>query len=125
MWFEALSDMKINLNKSEVIQIGTVDNVEELASELGCKVGSLPTPYLGLPLGAKHKALGVWDSIEERFRKRLAPWKIQYISKGGGGYAHSYHLIQPSNLLSLSLSYAPKSECQIGKDSQTVSLGRE
>ena len=67
MWFEALSGLKINLNKSEVIPIGIVDNVEELASELGCKVGSLPTPYLGLPLGAKHKALGVWDSIEERF----------------------------------------------------------
>ena len=67
MWFEALSGLKINLKKSEVIPIGTVDNVEELASELGCKVGSLPTPYLGLPLGAKHKALGVWDSIEERF----------------------------------------------------------
>ena len=83
MWFEALSGLKINLNKSEVIPIGTVDNVEELVSELGCKVGSLPTPYLGLPLGAKHKALGVWDSIEERFRKRLASWKIQYISKGG------------------------------------------
>ena len=83
MWFEALLGLKINLNKSEIIQIGTVDNVEELASELRCKVGSLPTPYLGLPLGAKHKALGVWDTIEERFRKRLASWKIQYISKGG------------------------------------------
>ena len=67
MWFEALSGLKINLNKSEIIPIGTVDNVEELASELGWKVGSFPTPYLGLPLGAKHKALGVWDSIEERF----------------------------------------------------------
>ena len=83
MWFEALSGLKINLNKSEIIPIGPVDNVEELASELGCKNGSFPTSYLGLPLGAKHKALGVWDSIEERFRKRLASWKIQYISKGG------------------------------------------
>ena len=83
MWFEALSGLKINLNKSEIIQIGIVDNVEELASKLGCKVGSFPTSYLGLPLGAKHKALRVWDSIEERFRKRLASWKIQYISKGG------------------------------------------
>ena len=24
----------------------------------------------------------VWDSIEERFKKRLASWKRQYISKG-------------------------------------------
>ena len=83
MWFEAMSGLKINLNKSEIIPIGPMAKVEELASELGCKVGSLPTSYMGLPLGAKHKALGVWDSVEERFRKRLASWKIQYISKGG------------------------------------------
>ena len=25
----------------------------------------------------------VWDSVEERFRKKLAMWKRQYISKGG------------------------------------------
>ena len=83
MWFEAMSGLKINLNKSEIIPIGLVTNATKLASEMGCKIGSLPTSYLGLTLGAKHKALGVWDSIEERFRKRLASWKAQYISKGG------------------------------------------
>ena len=83
MWFKAVSGLKINLNKSEIIPIGTVANMEELALELGCKVGTLPTTYLGLPLGAKHKALSVWDSVEERFRERLASWKLQYISKGG------------------------------------------
>ena len=72
IWFEAMSSLKINLNKSEIIPIGPVINTVELALESGCKIGSLPTSYLGLPLGAKHKALGVWDSIEERFRKRLA-----------------------------------------------------
>ena len=83
MWFEAVSGLKINLNKSEIIPIGTVANMEELALELGYKVGTLPTTYLGLPIGAKHKALSVWDSVEERFRKRLVSWKLQYISKGG------------------------------------------
>ena len=82
MWFEAFSGLKINLNKSEIIPLGRVDNVELLAAELGCRVGSLPTLYLGLPLGAPHRALGIWDSIEERFRKRLSSWKRQYISKG-------------------------------------------
>ena len=66
--------MKINLHKSEIIPLGRVDNVEELATELGCGVGSLPTKYLGLPLGAPHKASGVWDSIEERFRNRMSSW---------------------------------------------------
>ena len=83
MWFEAFSGLKINLHKSEIIPLGRVDNVEELAAELGCGVGSLPTKYLGLPLGAPHRAVGVWDSIEERFRFRLSSWKRQYISKGG------------------------------------------
>ena len=83
MWFEAYSGLKINLSKSEIIPMGRVDNVEMLASELGCGVGSLPTMYLGLPLGAPHRAIGVWNTIEERFRKRLTSWKIQYISKGG------------------------------------------
>ena len=59
MWFEAFSGLKINLFKSEIIPLGRVDNVEALAAELGCGVGSLPTKYLGLPLGAPHRALGV------------------------------------------------------------------
>ena len=46
--------------------------------------GSVGTfPYLDLPLGAPHNSMGVWDTIEERFRKRLAWWKKQYTSKGG------------------------------------------
>ena len=59
MWFEAFSGLKINLNKSEIIPLGRVDNVEVLASEPGYGVGSLPTTYLGLPLGAPHRAMGV------------------------------------------------------------------
>ena len=83
MWFEALSGLRINLNKSEIIPVGSVENVQDLAFELGCGIGSLPSSYLGLPLGANHKSLGVWDTVEDRFRKRLATWKTQYISKGG------------------------------------------
>ena len=83
MWFEALSGLKINLNKSEILPVGPVDNVSDLAVELGCGIGSLPSSYLGLPLGASHKALGVWDTVEDKFRKRLASWKSQYISKAG------------------------------------------
>ena len=83
MWFEAFSRLRINLSKSEIILVGTVSNVETLAIEFGCGVGSLPTTYLGLPLGAPHKSVGIWDSIEERLNKRLASWKRQYICKGG------------------------------------------
>ena len=78
-----MSGLRINLNKSEILPIGSVDNAQELATELGCGIGSLPTSYLGLPLEAKHKAVGVWDIVEVRFRNILASWKSQYISMGG------------------------------------------
>ena len=73
-WFKAILGLRINLNKSEIILVGRV-NVGVLVTELGCGIGSLPFLYLGLPLGASHKSVGIWDTIEERFRKKLASWK--------------------------------------------------
>ena len=63
------------MEKSELILVGNVSNVEILADELGCKVGCLPSTYLGLPLGARFRSAAVWDGVEERFRKRLGMWK--------------------------------------------------
>ena len=83
MWFEVMSGLRINLDKSELISVGSVENAEELAAALGYKVGSLPTTYLGLPLGAPQRSLTIWDGVKERMRKKLARWKSQYISKGG------------------------------------------
>ncbi|RVW39749.1 hypothetical protein CK203_074684 [Vitis vinifera] len=37
---------------------------EELSHEWGCRVGELPSPYLGLPLDAPFKSMAVWDEIE-------------------------------------------------------------
>ena len=54
-----------------------------MAAELGCRVGSLPSQYLGLPLGVPNRASSMWDGVEEKVRRRLALWKRQYISKGG------------------------------------------
>nr|CAN67427.1 hypothetical protein VITISV_025107 [Vitis vinifera] len=78
-----LSGLRINLDKSEIIPVGVVEEIEEMAVELECRVGSLPSQYLGLPLGAPNKAPSVWDGVEEKVRRRLARWKRQYISKGG------------------------------------------
>ena len=72
MWFEAIFGLRINLNKSEILPMGRVENVELLATELGCKVGSLPSTYLGLPLGASYKSVMVWNRVEDRIRKKLA-----------------------------------------------------
>ena len=83
LWFEAASGVRINLAKSEIIPVGEAEEIEELAIELGCRVGSLPSQYLGLPLGAPNRAPSMWDGVEERVKRRLALWKRQYISKRG------------------------------------------
>ena len=82
-WFEAASSLRINLAKSELITVGEVEDIEDMAVELGCRVGDFPVKYLGLPLRAHHKALSMWDGVEERMRRRLFLWKRHYLSKGG------------------------------------------
>ena len=83
MWFDVCLGLKMNLGKSEMIQIGNVLNLEELAKVLGCKVGAILTTYLGLPLGVPFKSSKVWEGLEEKFEKRLAWWKRWYFSKDG------------------------------------------
>ncbi|RVW31859.1 LINE-1 retrotransposable element ORF2 protein [Vitis vinifera] len=46
-WFEAASGLRINLAKSELISVGEIDNIEEMAVELGCRIRSFPVKYLG------------------------------------------------------------------------------
>ena len=82
LYFEALSRLRINLDKSVILPVGKVENLNQLASELGCRVGSLHSSYLRLPLGYKVNSSRLWEGIEEKFIKKLAAWKIQYISKG-------------------------------------------
>ena len=42
-----------------MLPVGRVEGVEGLTLELGCNIGSLPTKYLRLSLGTKHKTFGV------------------------------------------------------------------
>ena len=37
-WFEAGSGLKINFNKSEMVPVGSVPDLEDLASIMGCKI---------------------------------------------------------------------------------------
>jgi hypothetical protein len=82
-WFEAISGLKVNLAKSEMVQVGDVPHVGELAGILGCSTSSLPMKYLGLPLGAKFKAKEIWNEVLEKMERQLAGWKRLYLSKGG------------------------------------------
>lgn len=48
-----------------------------------CAVGSLPTIYLGLPLGARHHSIAIWRPVIERFEAKLTRWKSKILSSGG------------------------------------------
>lgn len=53
--FEATSGLKVNWGKSNLFPIKEVVNLQSLTEILGCNVEHLPTVYLGMPLGNKHK----------------------------------------------------------------------
>ncbi|RVW16424.1 hypothetical protein CK203_067726 [Vitis vinifera] len=90
------ADLKINLIKSEFIPIERVENMEELAIVLGCRVGVLPTSYLGLPQGALHNSLRASDGVEESLSV--------------------YFVLDP---------FAKDSEVKTGANSTRFSLGRD
>jgi hypothetical protein len=81
--FEAVSGLKVNLAKSVLVPVGFLEDVDQLASRLGCGIADLPLKYLGLPLGASFKLKEVWRDLEDMMVRRLAPWKRLYLSKGG------------------------------------------
>ena len=72
IWFVAVSGLKINLGKSELVPVGVVHNIDLLLNVLGCKQGSLPMKYLGLPLGANFKEKTIWNPILEKMERKLA-----------------------------------------------------
>jgi hypothetical protein len=73
--FEAVSGLKINLPKFEIVPISEVEDVDRLVSIFGCRVTRLPMKYLGLPLGAPYKSTTIWNGIVETMGRKLAGWK--------------------------------------------------
>ena len=70
--FQAVTGLKVNALKGEMVPIGEVPNLHVLAKILGCWIGSLPITYLGMPLRASHKSPTVWNPILEKIVRKLA-----------------------------------------------------
>ena len=49
---------------------------------MGCGVGSLPSTYLGLPLGSSPPE-SFWNGILDRFNRKMAGWKGVFLSQAG------------------------------------------
>lgn len=57
--FEAISRLHINWEKRFLYPVNEVTSLTSLAVTLGGRTGELPSVYLGMPLGAKSKSLGI------------------------------------------------------------------
>lgn len=72
MHFTVYTGLRINYEKSVMVPINTSDNhLEVLASRLGCKIGSLPFTYLGLPLSLSKPKLEDFCPVLQRIERRL------------------------------------------------------
>jgi hypothetical protein len=73
--FELAPGLKVHFHKSQVITFN-VDEIrqQDIASFLGCRIGTIPFIYLGLLIGGNHKRLSVWQSVVEKARRRLSGW---------------------------------------------------
>jgi hypothetical protein len=77
--FEAISSLKVNLQKLELVAVGEVQHEEELANILNCSISSMPLTYVRLPLGASFKSKAIWNVAVEKM-KRMDSQKKIYLS---------------------------------------------
>ncbi|XP_071717918.1 uncharacterized protein [Rutidosis leptorrhynchoides] len=81
--FELASGLKVNFHKSCLFEIGiSIDEINRAANRLGCKVGSFPFTYLGLPIGEKMSRLKNWIPVIDKIKARLSSWKMRTLSSG-------------------------------------------
>lgn len=71
MWFEASLELRINLEKSFILPIGSFVNIEILVMELGCKVEVLPFFLFRAPFRCSACVCGGVGGGDTRLRKRL------------------------------------------------------
>lgn len=81
--YSSASGQLVKWNKSVVYFLNTpILRQHKIAKILGCSIGSLPSSYLGLPLGLKAPD-SFWEDLINKFSKKLASWKGNLLSQAG------------------------------------------
>jgi hypothetical protein len=82
--FEALSGIKINFGKTELIPVNlSSDEAHMFAALAGCKLSQFPLQYLGVPLSDKKLSCADWNGVIDKVQKKLPNWKGALLSIGG------------------------------------------
>jgi Reverse transcriptase (RNA-dependent DNA polymerase) len=79
-----ISGLEVCMDKSELmITSSQQERVQQLAAIMGCKAGSFPIKYLGLPLSNRKLAKEHFRELIHRVQNKLANWKASLLSSGG------------------------------------------
>lgn len=109
--FELMSELKINFEQTEIIPIGKV------MGKIGLLVllqGCMPSFYIPrIAFGSFSQSSTVWNSIEERFKRKLTYSKEQDLS----------HQIDPYQRVFIIIHNPQKSEDQTEKELKRVFMG--
>jgi hypothetical protein len=82
--FEQLYGLKINFHKSEIFYFGQTKDYELQYEQLfGCKKGTCPFKYLGIPIHYTRLNNKDWAMIGERIEKKLSSWRGKFLLVGG------------------------------------------
>ncbi|XP_057739774.1 uncharacterized protein LOC130956823 [Arachis stenosperma] len=83
-FFEMMSGLSINFNKSSLIPINCEQPwTHNMCNLLGCKVANLPMRYLGISLRANPRQVSTWKPIIDKVEEKLSLWKAKVLNKAG------------------------------------------
>ncbi|XP_071677031.1 uncharacterized protein [Lolium perenne] len=81
--FEAMSGLKINFDKSEVVVLGYPPEVQQrIADNLNCRLATFPVNYLGVPVRDSRILIRDLAPLVGRVREKAEPWCGRFTSKG-------------------------------------------
>jgi len=82
--YEAMSGMKINYEKSEVLVVGIEQSEhQQIADFFGCKMGVWPMTYLGIPVSVNKITKAQLNFVVDKAKRCLGTWKCETLSSGG------------------------------------------
>jgi hypothetical protein len=82
--YEAMSRLKINFDKSEVVMINSDEGrVIQIAELFNCQIGNFPIKYLGVLVSPTRLHIKDWSPLERKNKKILAVWMGGMMSIAG------------------------------------------
>nr|GEV25079.1 RNA-directed DNA polymerase, eukaryota [Tanacetum cinerariifolium] len=78
------SGLSVNFYKSYIMGVVVpINDVEVMASLIGCKASKFPVSYLGVQVGDNMNKIEAWRNVVNKITNKLSSWKVKTLSVGG------------------------------------------